>query len=130
MNNLNLIANTLGLLSLLASIVALSPTLVSLFNTTFKFKNSLLKLARIGIMLTVCLGLSHGLLTTQQTDVNFYKIETYWIYAGGLFTFNLFAFLSFSFAELKSDSKKLNYFTLGGLFLLFCHVGQQLVPSF
>lgn len=130
MTNLNLIANTLGFLSLLASIVALSPTLVSLFKTTFKFKKSLLKLARIGIMLTVCLGLSHGLLSTQQTDVDFYQIKTYWMYAGGLFAFNLFAFLAFSFAELKSDSQKLNYFSLGALFLLACHVGQQLIPSF
>ena len=130
MTNLNLIANTLGVLSLLASIVALSPTLVSLLKTTFKFKKSLLKLARIGIMLTVCLGLSHGLLTTQQADVDFERIETYWMYAGGLFTFNLFAFLAFSFAELKSNSKKLDYFSFGALFLLACHVGQQLIPSF
>ena len=127
MNNLNLIANTLGILSLLASIVALSPTLVSLLKRRFKFRNSLLKLARIGIMLTLSLGLSHGLLMTQKTDIDFYQLETYWMYAGGLFAFNLFAFLAFSFAELKSNSKKLNYFTLGALFLLACHVGQQLV---
>ena len=127
MNDLNLIANTLGILSLLASIVALSPTLVSLFKRRCKFKKLLLRLARIGIMLTVSLGLSHGLLTTQKTNIDFYQIETYWMYAGGLFAFNLFAFLAFSFAQLKSDSKKLNYFTLSALFLLACHVGQQLV---
>ncbi len=80
--------------------------------------------------ITCSVGLSQGLLTTQQTNIDFSQIQTYWIYAGGLFAFNLFAFLAFSFAEIKSDSKKLNYFSLGGLFLLACHVGQQVIPSF
>lgn len=130
MKDLNLIANTLGILSLLASIVALTPALAGLLKTSFRFKKSLLKLARIGIMATVCLGLSHGLLTTQQANIDFYQIETYWMYAGGLFAFNLFTFLAFSFAELKSNSRKLDYFSYGALFLLACHVGQQLVSSF
>lgn len=130
MNNINVIANILGILSLSASIVALTPTLVGSFKTSFRFKKPLFKLARIGIMLTVCFGLSHGLLTTQQTNIDFYQIGTYWVYAGGLFAFNLFAFLAFSFAELKSNSQKLDYFSYGALFLLACHVGQQLMPSF
>lgn len=129
MINLNFIANTLGLLALLSSIVALTPTLISLFRVPCKF-NSILKFARLGIMCTVSLGLSHGLLMTQQTDIDFYNLETYWMYAGGLFAFNLFAFLAFTFAELKSDVKKLNYLNYGALFLLACHIGQQLIPSF
>ena len=131
--NLSLTANILGILSLIASLIAISPTLLNLFKFSWKNKNkrATWQIARIGLMATICLGLIHGLLMTQQEEaINFYKMETYWVYAGGLFAFNLFAFWAFMFAELKSDTKRLNYLTYGALFLLACHVGQQIIPIF
>lgn len=131
MMNLSLTANILGILSLIASLIAISPTLINLFKFSWKNKRAIWYIARIGVLATVCLGLIHGLLITQQEEaINFYKMKTYWVYAGGLFAFNLFAFWAFMFAELKSDTKRLNYLTYGALFLLACHVGQQIIPVF
>ena len=129
--NLSLAANILGILSLIASLIAISPTLINLFKFSWKNKRAIWQITRIGVLATVCLGLIHGLLMTQQEEaINFYKMKTYWVYAGGLFAFNLFAFWAFMFAELKSDTKRLNYLTYGALFLLACHVGQQIIPVF
>ena len=123
--NLYLIANTSGVFSLLAAAIAISPALISLLRLPTN-QNSILH-ARIGLMFAVCLGLLHGLLMTQQENINFYDINTYWIYAVGLFTFNLLAFIALMYGELKLDRQKLNYFSYGVLLLLACHVGQQLV---
>lgn len=125
--NLSFTANTLGIVSLIASLIAISPTLINLFKCSIRNKKVIYKIARIGLMATVCFGLTHGLLMTQQDNINFYDLNTYWVYAGGLFTFNLFAFWAFMSAELKSDTKKLNYLSYGALFLLACHLGQQLI---
>ena len=127
---LNLTANTLGILSLISSIVAFSPCLVSLFGKRHSYQRKLLQTARVGLIITVCLGLIHGLLTTQIDSIDFYNINTYWIYAAGLFAYNLIAFLAFTFAELKSDYKKLNYLSYSALLLLIFHVGQKILPSF
>ena len=128
--NLSLTANILGILSLIASLTAISPTLINLFKFSIINKRLMWQIARMGLMATICLGLIHGLLMTQQEAINFYEMNTYWVYAGGLFAFNLFAFWAFMFPELKSDNKRLNYLTYGALFLLVCHVGQQLIPVF
>ena len=125
--NLGLTANILGILSLIASLIAISPTLINLFKFSWENKRAIWQIARIGVMATVCLGLIHGLLMTQQEAINFYEMKTYWVYAGGLFTFNLFTFWAFMFPELKSDTKRLNYLTYGALFLLACHIGQQII---
>lgn len=128
--NINLTANSLGILSLLASIIAISPSLISLFKLSFNNRRLIWQITRIGLLSTVFLGLIHGLLMTRADNINFYDINTYWVYAGGLFTFNLFVLLAFMFAELKLDAKKLNYLSYGAMFLLACHVGQHLMPSF
>ena len=128
--NLSLTANILGILSLIASLTAISPTLINLFKFSWKNKRAIWQIARIGVMATVCLGLIHGLLMTQQEGINFYEMNTYWVYAGGLFAFNLFVFWAFMFPELKSDTKRLNYLTYGALFLLACHIGKQVIPIF
>ena len=129
MINLNLVANTLGILSLMSSIIAFSPSLLRLDKKTHIQKKYLLKLAHRGLLVTICLGLIHGLLTTQREKIDFYNLNTYWIYAEGLFSFNLLVFLAFTFTEFKSDLKKLSYFSYGALFLLIFHIGQQIMPS-
>ena len=64
---------------------------------------------------------------TQGGNVDFYDLNTYWVYLGGVFLFNLVVFLAFSFSQLKSDIKRLNYFNYAILFLLVCHIGQKLM---
>lgn len=125
---LSLTANSLGVLSLFAAIIAITPSLINLLKLSFKNKKSIFQIARIGLISTVCFGLIHGLLMTQLENINFYAINTYWVYAGGFFTFNIFAFLAFMYAELKLDTKKLNYLSYAALFLLACHLGQHLLP--
>ncbi|MCC0176935.1 hypothetical protein I4641_08075 [Waterburya agarophytonicola K14] len=128
MLNPNSIAHTVGVLSLVTSLTILFPTLVNTFKITTSNSNRLtLKISHLGILLTICLGLIHGLLITQNTNIDFYKINTYWIYGGGLFVFNLLIFLAFTFSELKRDLKKLNYFNYAVLLLLVCHVGTKII---
>lgn len=130
MNNLNLLANILGVLSLVSSIVAFSPSLISLFKKTYRHNRELLRLTYLSLMLTLCLGLIHGLLMTQNSNIDFYSMHTYWVYGVGLFSFNILVFITFSFTELKSNFKQLNYFSYGALLLLLFHIGQQIMPSF
>lgn len=120
--NLNLTANILGVLSLLAVAIAISPALINLFR--LPLVRSILQTARMGLMLAVCLGLIHGLLMTQRENINFYDISTYWSYAVGLFAFNLLVTIALMYGELKLNPQKLNYLSWGTLLLLACHIGQ------
>lgn len=126
MFHLNFVANTLGILSLIASIAVVFPTVINIFKITFARKRLTLQISYLGLLLAITLGLIHGLLMTQRIDINFYNLETYWEYAVGLFVFNLFVFLAFVFPQLKSDIKKLNYLNYAVLLLLTCHIGQKI----
>lgn len=130
MTNISLTADILGVISLIASLAAISPAVINLYKFSSKYKKLIWQIAHAGLMTTICLGLIHGLLSTQLNNINFYDLNTYWVYAGGLFTFNLFAFWAFMYTELKLDPKKLNYLSYGALFLLACHIGQQIIPTF
>ena len=122
-----LIGNAFGILSLITAIAIVYLSLINIFKSDFKYQRSILNISQFGILLTVCLGLIHGLLMTQKSDIDFYSFNTYWVYAGGLFLFNLVVFLAFTFSQIKSDIKKLNYFNAAVLLLLACHVGQKII---
>ena len=124
MMNLNLAANTTGILALFSLAIALSPSLVNIYKS-FKPKRILRQIAYYGLLSALCLGLIHGLLMTQQDQLDFYNLNTYWVYAGGLFTFNLLAFITFTYTELKADLRKLGYFSGAALLLTVFHVGQH-----
>ena len=124
MANINYAANIFGFISLFVFAIAISPSLINLFKIPYKHKRAILQTGRYGLLCAVCLGLAHGLLMTQQDNINFYDLNTYWIYAVGLFAFNLLVFLVFMYTELKSDLKKLNYLSYAALLLLAIHVGQ------
>ena len=127
MVNPNSIANIFGIFSLFAFAIAISPSLIKLLKIRVRYKRAILQTGRYGVLATVCLGLIHGLLMTQQDNIDFYNLNTYWIYAVGLFAFNILVFCAFMYPELKSDLKKLNYLSYGALLLLAVHVGQQIV---
>ena len=78
-------------------------------------------------MLTISLGLIHGLLMTQRADIDFYNLNTYWLYAEGVFVYNLFVFCIFAFSQLKSELKKLNYFSYAALFSILCHPVPKII---
>ncbi len=121
------LANIVGLLSVVAIIASTYPTLLNLFSKNIKYKKLILKFSQIGLLFTISLGLIHGLLATQNAGIDFYNLNTYWIYAGGVFLFNLVIFLAFTFPQIKSDINKLNYFNYALLLLLVCHIGQTII---
>ncbi|MEL6931052.1 MAG: hypothetical protein AAFO95_20890 [Cyanobacteria bacterium J06600_6] len=127
MINPNYAANFLGIFSLLTFAIAISPTLIKLLKLPNRHKRAILRTGRYGLLSSVCLGLTHGLLMTQQDNLNFYDLNTYWVFAGGLFAFNLLVFFAFMYSELRSDSKKLSYFSYAALLLLAIHLGQQII---
>ena len=124
-DNFNLlVASSSGILAFIASLIAFSPVIINIIKLSFN-KKSVIKIARIGSTIAIFFGLIHGLIETQKQEINFYDLETYWIYAEGLFTFNLLVFLSFSLSELTINIKKITYFTYAGLLFVFCHVWQH-----
>lgn len=124
----NSIANTLGILSLLSSFVVVKPTFSSFFNKNAHSKKIFLYSSYLSLLLTICLGLIHGLLMTQITNIDFYSLSTYWMYIGGLFVFNLLIFMAIAFQDLKQNLQKLNYFNYAVLVLLVLHLGQKIMP--
>lgn len=127
MNIATFLANAIGILSFIALIAVIYPSLLDLFRINVKYQQGLLKISQIGLLVTTSLGLTHGLLMTQAGNIDFYDLNTYWVYLGGVFLFNLVVFLAFSFSQLKSDLKRLNYFNYAVLFLLVCHIGQKFI---
>ena len=127
MNNPTFVANTVGILSFIALITVIYPSFINIFKKKSDRQILALKISKIGLLSTISLGLIHGLLMTQGNDIDFYNLNTYWIYAEGVFLFNLVVFLAFAFPQIRSDIKKLNYFNYAVLLLLVCHVGQKII---
>ena len=127
MINLNFTANTIGILSLITAIAFVDSSLADIFKVDIRHQQLKTFLSRWALLSTISLGLIHGLLMTQRNNIDFYNLNTYWMYAGGVFLFNLFVFLGFTFPQLKTDQKKRNYFNYAILFLLVCHVGQKII---
>ncbi len=124
LSDINSLANYLGVLSLIGSGLTFSPALIKIFDF-LQHKQGIVKIARFSLIATIFLGLLHGLLMTQKEEIDFYNLNTYWVYAEGLITLNLFILLAFTFKDLKQNFKKITYLTYAALFLLGCHVWQQ-----
>lgn len=129
LNDVNLLANSLGILSLIGSSCILFPAIVYKQKNEKNHKNNL-SIVRYALVITIFLGLVHGLLMTQKEDIDFYNLNTYWVYAEGLLTFNLLIFMALVFDEFKNNFKKLIYLSYAALFLLGCHVWQQVAHLF
>lgn len=127
MTGTNLIANIAGTLSLLSSFAAICPTFLNLFQKNVSHRKLFCKISYVSLLITICLGLIHGLLATQLANIDYYNIHTYWIYAGGLLVFNLFVLIAIAFPELKRNLNKFDYLNYAVLLLLVFHVGQKIV---
>ena len=123
--DINLLAKSLGILSLVGSGFAFFPTIIKIFKFYRQHQESIATVARFSLIATIFLGLLHGLLTTQKENINFYDLNTYWVSAEGLLALNLLILLAFTFPDIKQNLNKLTYFTYAALFLLGCHVWQQ-----
>ncbi|WP_052055488.1 hypothetical protein [Myxosarcina sp. GI1] len=128
--DINLLAQSLGTLSLIGSGFAFFPAIANNIEFIQKRKSTWWQISRIALIITVFLGLVHGLLMTQKADIDFYNLNTYWVYAEGLLVFNLLIFLAFIFSEIKYNFKKLVYLTYAALFLLGCHIWQYSLHLF
>ena len=125
-NNIDLlIASSCGTLAVMGSIMAFLPIIINAIKIFIDWK-FIIKLARIGSAIAISLGLIHGLIETQKQAIDFYDLQTYWIYADGLFTLNILVYFSFSLADISINIKKITYLTYASLFLLGCHVWQYL----
>lgn len=127
MINPNYPANIFGVFALIALAIAIIPALIGLFKAPHHSQRLSLQIGRYSLLGAVSLGLAHGLLMTQRENLDFYNLNLYWVYAGGLFAFNLLVFLAFMYPELRADSKKLSYFSCAALLLLCVHIGQQII---
>ena len=125
-NNIDLlIASPCGTLAFMGSIVAFLPIIINTIRISIDWK-FIIKLARIGSAIAISLGLIHGLIETQKQEIDFYDLQTYWIYADGLFTLNILVYFSFSLADISINIKKITYLTYASLFLIGCHVWEYL----
>ncbi|MGK7899110.1 MAG: hypothetical protein AB4372_37210 [Xenococcus sp. (in: cyanobacteria)] len=121
-NNIDLlIASSCGSLAFLGSIIAFLPIIINAIRISVD-RRFIIKLASIGSAIAICLGLIHGLIETQKQEIDFYDLQTYWIYADGLFALNILVFFSFSLTDISINIKKITYLTYASLFLIGCHV--------
>lgn len=126
-NNLNWIANYLGFLSLLGCLLVFTSAIAITLNNKHTNKKLLLRTAKWGVIITIFAGLSHGMLTTQRENINYYDVKTYWAYAEGLLTFNLSIYLVLNFNEIKLDFKRFIYFVYALLFLVVAHLSGTVI---
>lgn len=122
-SNIELGANYLGYLSIIGVATIAYPALSGIYGRKGDRQRIFFnQLVRWGLIIALGSALSHGLLMTQQENIDFYDLKTYWMYGEGLLTLNLIIFLAFNFSDLKSDLKKIVYLIYALLFLLGCHL--------
>ena len=126
----SILANYLGLISFSTFTFTLLPTIINL-NWLNQIKagitKNLLKFRNIALAIALFFALVHGLLMTQNSTVDFFSIQTYWIYAEGVATLNILLYLAFSFNEIQDDFKKLRYLAYASILLLSCHISSRLI---
>ena len=125
--NLNWIANCLGILSLLGFTLAFSPAIANILNYKHNNNRAIFTASHWGLIIAIFFSFSHGLLMTQKDNIDFYDLNTYWIYAEGLLTFNLLILFAFSFSEVKLNLKRFIYFSYALLFLVACHLWKPII---
>lgn len=126
-NSIIWLSDSLGFLSLFFFCLAFLPNIIRLLKIYINKVNWLKKITSLGLTITIFFALVHGLLMTQKEEIDFYSLKTYWIYAEGIVAFNLLTFFAFNLRELSLDKKKLSYLLYAVLFLLGCHIWDNVV---
>ena len=128
------LANFLGFLALSSYIATLLPTILRILFPQTK-KNHIPRLLQkyrrqIGLIAFV-LALAHGFLLIRKRNLDFFDLQTYWIYIQGLATLLIFTLLAitsnnWSIRKLKRNWKKLHSLTYLAMFLLTWHIWDKM----
>ena len=126
--------NSLGLSALVCYVLTLLPTILRIvFPKTkkTKFTKLLLKYRRQIGVIAFLLALAHGLLLVNKRNLDFFDIQTYWVYSQGIVTFIIFTLLAmtsnnWSIKKMKKNWKKLHQLTYLAMFLLTWHVTDKM----
>lgn len=128
------IANILGFLALCSYIATLLPTILRIVFPQAR-KQYIPKFLRkyrrqIGLIAFV-LALAHGWLLIHKRNIDFFDLDTYWIYIQGVATFLIFTLLAitsnnWSVRSLKRNWKKLHSLTYLAMFLLSWHIWDKM----
>lgn len=128
------IANLLGFLALSSYIITLLPTILRIaFPKTKKTKifKFLLKYRRQIGLIAFVFAFAHGFLLVKKRNLDFFDLQTYWIYIQGIATFLIFTLLAitsnnWSIKKLKRNWKKLHSLTYLAMFFLAWHVWDKM----
>ena len=114
----------LGLFSL--TLVPSSVNQSWLQTTQLSWINNIWKIRPQILAIGLFLALVHGLMMTQVQGLDFSSMKTYWLYAEGITTFNIFVLMAFTYKEMQQEGKKLRYFAYVAWLLLACHILSKL----
>lgn len=128
------LANFFGFLALISYITTLLPTILRIvFPQTRKTKiRKLLRKHRRQIgLIAFALASAHGWLLIAKRNIDFFDLDTYWVYIQGIATFLIFTLLAvtsnnWSMRKLKCNWKKLHSLTYLAMFLLAWHVWDKM----
>jgi sulfoxide reductase heme-binding subunit YedZ len=130
-----IMANILGLLSLLCYIVTLLPTILRVVFPSTKetgIPKLLLKHRRTIGILAFFLALGHGYVYIRKRNLDFFDPKTFWVYMQGVSTFTIFTLLAitsndWSIKKLKKNWKQLHQLTYFAMFLLAWHIWGKML---
>ena len=128
------LANFFGFLALISYITTLIPTILRIvFPQTRKTKiRKLLHKHRRQIgLIAFALASAHGWLLIAKRNIDFFDLDTYWVYIQGIATLLIFTLLAvtsnnWSMRKLKCNWKKLHSLTYLAMFLLAWHVWDKM----
>ncbi len=128
------LANFFGFLALISYIATLLPTILRIVFPQIR-NTEICKLLRkhrrqIGLIAFV-LALAHGWLLIAKRNIDFFDLDTYWVYIQGVATLLIFTLLAvtsnnWSMRKLKCNWKKLHSLTYLAMFLLAWHVWDKM----
>lgn len=128
------LANFLGFLALGSYIATLLPSILRIvFPQTRKtiIRQFLLKYRRQFGLIAFAFAIAHGWLLIVKRNIDFFDLDTYWVYIQGVATFLIFTLLAvtsnnWSMRKLKCNWKKLHSLTYLAMFFLAWHVWDKM----
>jgi len=123
-------ANVWGFLALTGYILTLVPSIFRVVFPVIKKSPLIKKILKyrrqIGVI-AFAFSVLHGFILVEKRSLDFFDLQTYWIYIQGVITFAIFTLLAitsnnWSVKKMKKNWKKLHSLTYFAMFLLIWHV--------